>query len=344
MNALKSISKLVSSIFVIGLLLYSCNQKSTNDNLASQLPSLTGPYLGQKLPGTKPEIFAPGIVSTGLYERDLTMTPDGKEIYFSVLLGAPHNRAHIVGVKEVDGVWSKPEIAPFSNEYGDIEPFIQPDGQKMYFISKRPLIEGKDNKYTYNMWYVNKTENGWSKAIPVGEPINGHGSVFYPSLTKSGSLYFSRKLENKVERIFRSKIIDGAFTEPELLPEVINSPDGVSNTLISPDEDFMIIPQIIESENYGGGDYYVSFRNEDDNWSELINLGAEINSPAWDYCPALSPDGKYFFFQRDAWTEDLDGKILKYEDLLNIHNGGGDIYWVDAKVITDLNPYHNSKL
>lgn len=41
---------------------------------------LHGPYLGQKPVGSLPEIFAAGIVSTGLYTRDIAITLEGKEI------------------------------------------------------------------------------------------------------------------------------------------------------------------------------------------------------------------------------------------------------------------------
>jgi len=46
--------------------------------------SLSGSYLGQLTPGKKPEIFGPGIVSTFMREGNLVVTPDGKEIFFSV--------------------------------------------------------------------------------------------------------------------------------------------------------------------------------------------------------------------------------------------------------------------
>ncbi|MBE0664402.1 MAG: hypothetical protein IH584_01170 [Candidatus Aminicenantes bacterium] len=42
-----------------------------------EFPKLTGPYLGQKPPGTTPELFAPGIVSTGLNELNSVFSPDG---------------------------------------------------------------------------------------------------------------------------------------------------------------------------------------------------------------------------------------------------------------------------
>jgi hypothetical protein len=37
-----------------------------------------GAYLGQRLPGSGPELFAPGIVNTGLPTRDITIAPDGR--------------------------------------------------------------------------------------------------------------------------------------------------------------------------------------------------------------------------------------------------------------------------
>jgi len=61
-----------------------------------------------------PELFAPGIVSTGYDERTAAFTPDGKELYY-VLWGAPHGV--ILCMKEVNGRWTRPEVAPFSGRY-----------------------------------------------------------------------------------------------------------------------------------------------------------------------------------------------------------------------------------
>jgi hypothetical protein len=36
---------------------------------SEEFPILKGPYLGQKRPGMKPEVFAPGIISTDNYEE-----------------------------------------------------------------------------------------------------------------------------------------------------------------------------------------------------------------------------------------------------------------------------------
>lgn len=56
-------------------------------NSSTEFPKLNSPYLGQKLPGIIPELVASGIVCTGITERDIVVSPEGKEIYFSVAFG-----------------------------------------------------------------------------------------------------------------------------------------------------------------------------------------------------------------------------------------------------------------
>jgi len=58
------------------LLVVVCNAQEQN------FPKLKGPYLGQKPPGMKPEIFALGIISTAFTEQFAYFTPDGNELYW----------------------------------------------------------------------------------------------------------------------------------------------------------------------------------------------------------------------------------------------------------------------
>ena len=77
---------------------------------------ITGDWLGQAPPGDQAKLFAPGIVSNGWYTRDLAVTPDGDEIYFTVML--PNFQfSSILVTRRVDGVWTDPEVAPFSGRY-----------------------------------------------------------------------------------------------------------------------------------------------------------------------------------------------------------------------------------
>ena len=74
---MKSLLFLLLSLVV---LFASCN----TSNETSRFPELSGPFLGQTLPGDNPELFAPGIISTAMYERDIAIMPDGNEIYYCI--------------------------------------------------------------------------------------------------------------------------------------------------------------------------------------------------------------------------------------------------------------------
>jgi len=100
---------------------------------AEDFPKLTGPYLGQKPPVDEPVLFAPGIVSTGVDHCSAGFSPDGKEIYWE--LGTK------IGFSKLEnGRWTEPEVVSFCKgdtyQYGN--PFISPDGKKMFFTTMRP--------------------------------------------------------------------------------------------------------------------------------------------------------------------------------------------------------------
>ena len=107
------------------------------------------------------------------------------------------------------------------------------------------------------------------------------------------------------------------YTLDEKLGEGVNSENGEYNAFIARDESYIIFTSFRSGEHYGEGDLYISFRNENDTWTEARNMGPNINSFARDYCPSVTPDGRYFFFSSRRY-------------------GTEDIFWVDASVIKTL--------
>jgi len=304
---------------------------------------LAGDYLGQEPPGMDPRLFAPGIVSTGLSERDMAMTPDGDEIYFSGALGANHDFSAILVVRRVEGRWSKPEVAPFSGNYMDLEPAISPDGQRFFFLSNRPLPGSSEPLGNEDIWVMDRTATGWSEPASLGPPVNSEAAEFFPSVTRDGTLYFTRRGEGRSETIFRSRLVDGAYTEPEELGPEVNSGQSQFNAFIAPDESYLVVCVWGREDSLGGVDYYVVFRSPEDEWSEPINLGEGINlTEGSEWSPYVSPDGRYFFFMssRSTIQDRHSPDRLGYADMQRLHdlpmNGNSDIWWVDARVITDL--------
>ena len=66
----------IISVVIVSLTIIIAQQKD--------FPKLKGPYLGQKPPGMKPEIFAPGIISVdeNFEHSAAVFSPDGKEVFW----------------------------------------------------------------------------------------------------------------------------------------------------------------------------------------------------------------------------------------------------------------------
>jgi len=122
--------------------------------LIGSLAAQTAPYDSAK-PLPKAMLFAPGIISTGDYESHATFTPDGREMYF-LKMAPTFSRWSIFVSRYKDGSWSPPEIAPFSGQYQDADPYITADGKHFYFISDRPVEAGGERQSHHDIWVRDK--------------------------------------------------------------------------------------------------------------------------------------------------------------------------------------------
>jgi hypothetical protein len=303
---------------------------------------LKGSYLGQKTPGDIPELFAPGIVSTGFDELCSLFSPDGTDFLFCIQMPAHVHHTMLIMKLENDK-WTAPEVLPFSGEFSDADPAFTPDGKKLFFASSHPLSGIEKNVNEYDIWYVHRLDKGWSEMKNAGAPVNSESLDTYPSFSNEGTLYFCSAREGGLGRtdIYYSKFVNGKFIEPVNLGYPVNS-ENSEEGMISPDESFIIFTSE-RSECYGGFDLYVSFKNKNGKWTEPLNLGENINSNEHDYCPYLSPDGKYLFFTSFRKEKSVISKaLISYKGIIEYYNtpgnGNGDIYWVSAKIIEDLRP------
>jgi hypothetical protein len=182
------------------------------------------------------------------------------------------------------------------------EPFISPDGKTLYLGNK----------------YRERTKTGWSKVKSLG-PMFDREDWGIMRLTESaeGTYVFDDYKSNDVIRI--SMIKDGIREEPKLLDKEINTGKWTAHPFIAPDESYLIWDSERDS-GYGNSDLYISFREKNGSWGPAINLGDKINTGFSEAYGSISPDGKYFFFHRGYGGDT------------------GDIFWVDAQVVTTLKP------
>ena len=142
------------------LLLIGCSSQSGSGNYPDN------PYLGQTPPDLKPCVFASGLISTQTsMERDITISPDLREIYFS-------RQADIYQVKYSDNKWGIPKQANFCTEYTEIEPYITPDNKRLYFVSDRPYTTGDESR-VLRIWYMDREK----KRLEQSGDVFCHGGL-----------------------------------------------------------------------------------------------------------------------------------------------------------------------
>ena len=196
--------------------------------------------------------------------RDIAMSSEGDEIYFSVQ-SYVDEVSFIAFSKKGNNKWTEPEIVNFSGKNFDIEPFLSSDGLKLYFASNRPLNNADDKTKDFDIWYVQRENKSskWSSPINLGEPINSPANEFYPSIAKNNNFYFTcdeRGTKGK-DDIFFSEWKNGKYSEPFSLSDSINSDGYEFNAFVAPDESYIIFTAYQREDGFGSGDLYISYRD-----------------------------------------------------------------------------------
>ncbi|WP_159090892.1 PD40 domain-containing protein [Aquimarina aquimarini] len=280
----------------------------------------------------KVELVQPGTVSTNDFEFGTSISPDENELFFVKGISG-FRRTVLVYCHWKDGYWSEPKIAPFSGKHRDMNPYHSKDGKRLYYTSDRPTPNPLLKKS--NLWYVDKTVNGWSEPKLVEGMINDEFEIVYPTVHSDGTIHFvswSRPGTKKGD-IFVSKLENGTYTAPERIDE-LNTVNNDADPEMSQDGKFMFITSMRDG-GFGHYDLYVFKKQKDGKWGKGINLGTKVNSINMDSDPILSPDGQtlYFSSNRLDQLETNSERFTDYQMLVKsfgkIHNGLMNIYKVD---------------
>ncbi|RYU91683.1 hypothetical protein EWM62_07020 [Mucilaginibacter terrigena] len=300
----------------------------------SSLANAQVSYPDDNLPTDTPALFAKGVVSTGLSNRDFTISLAGDEIFYTI----QHPKfiaSVIIRLAKVNGKWGKPEVAPFSGVFRDLEAAFSPDGKTLFFSSDRP-VTGNQPKRDFDIWKVSKTgDGGWGKPENLGTTVNTAKNEFYSSVAKSGNLYFTVEAPygKGGEDIVVSTYTPKGYAPPVSLPGGVNTEHGEFNAFIDPDEQFILFSSDGRADDKGKGDLYISKKDKSNTWLPAQHLPGAINSTALDYCPYVTPDKKYLIFTSNRLRKEwYNNKAVTYPELNSLlsqpGNGQDDIYWV----------------
>jgi len=139
--------------------------------------------------------------------------------------------------------------------------------------------------------------------------------------------------------VFSTHVEDGRWTIPEV-PDFLRGVSAIDVAMTADGQRFFFCSN--RSRTPGGPtednfDIWYVDRESDGHWGEPINPGEPLNSDRADYCPMLSPDGRYLFFSSNRISPESAGTDLGYQTLREINRGPGggfsDVYWVDASII-----------
>ncbi|WP_295815806.1 hypothetical protein [uncultured Deinococcus sp.] len=253
-----------------------------------------------------PALFLPSVVSGPDEEFRVTFTPDGKTMYFArSAKGAwfPQSRKATIYQSTLQGgYWTVPVVAPFSGTHSDIDPFVSPDGQRLYFSSIRP-VNGQ-TRQDADLWMVERRGDGWSEPVHLGDTVNSPRDDLYPSVDRQGTLYFGseREFDASGWDIYTAKPVGRSYSAATKLPAPVNSSGWDFNPAVTADGQSLYFTGLNLPGGAGLGDLYVSTL-QDGKWSAPRNLGAPFNTASDEFHPSLSPDGKTLYFIRRVPVE-----------------------------------------
>lgn len=281
----------------------------------------------------QPTLFEPGKISDlNSNEWGICFTPEGNTAYFT-RRDSNSKLKRIYEVNKTENGWSEPQIATFSTNE-DETPFINSHGTKMYFASFRPLPNGSSSvKADNNIWFMDKTPDGWTKPKPISGNINKsikEGDQWpanyeaSPITDKEGNLYYWSKSTTTIASnlFFASIKADGTFEKPVELIEPSHNNYFDSSPILSPDGNVLFFSSDNRPEGLSGSDIYYS-KKEKGVWSKPRNLMPQlVNSYYDDSFPSFSADGKYFFFSSTrAGNKDSNGDLI------------WDLYYIESKYL-----------
>ncbi|WNB17137.1 OmpA family protein [Marivirga arenosa] len=143
--------------------------------------------------------------------------------------------------------------------------------------------------------------------LSMGKQINSNMADYAPALTLDNkTIIFTSKRSisgsllsnNSNEDLYVSVQIDGMWQDAVPI-RGINSRNNEGSAALNAEGNEIIFARCGSYDGFGNCDLYETHLQEDSTWSKAVNLGANLNSKAWDSHPSLSITGDTLFFASD---------------------------------------------
>jgi outer membrane protein OmpA-like peptidoglycan-associated protein len=233
-----------------------------------------------------------------------------------------------------------------NSEYNDYNAILSPDGQTLYFSRRNHPgnIAGVNDKE--DIWYSSLDKDGkWTLAKNMGPKFNNEYPNFVNAINsvtpdgKAAVMVLGNQYIDGGKKMLAgmsiSNYVNGEWTTPKVVKiENDYNYNEKSHYFLSNTRRALLM-SVERLDSYGDRDIYVSFNKNDSTWSEPLNLGKSINTPAEEASPFLAADDKTLYFSSKGYSG----------------YGGSDIYrsirlddtWTKWSEPENLGPEINSK-
>lgn len=182
-------------------------------------------------------------------ESQPCISADGKVMYF--VRDNKSNKSNIYFSLNLQGEWSAPQsIANINTRFGEMSPFIHPDGRTLFFAS-----EGHNGMGGYDIFVCRKQLNGtWSEPVNLGAPVNSEKNEISFVVSSDG------------KKCYVSSDRDGGFGGYDIYVfdyEDVNVPEIVDTThFVMRNINFEFDSYILEESSYPSIDSLAFFLKE----------------------------------------------------------------------------------
>ncbi len=153
-------------------------------------------------------------------------------------------------------------------------------------------------------FYISHKINGvWTKAIPIGPPLNTHGNEGAQSISPDGhSIYFvgcNRDDGYGSCDIYTAEYVGEHWTIPVNMGPKVNSQYWETQPSIAADGRTLYFVSN-RPGGKGGQDIWETVKDDNGEWGYPVNLGDSINTPRDEMSPFIHPDNHTMYFASDG--------------------------------------------
>lgn len=197
-----------------------------------------------------------------------------------------------------------------NSSYSELRPLISPDGNTLFFSRRNHPDNIGGEKDLEDIWYSEKDqETGeWKEAKNMGLGLNNKGPNFISSITPDGNsvlLLLGNEYHNKGKMragvSLSQKTADG-WSEPQTLNIKNNYNLSENANFYLSNSRKTLLMSVQRTDTYGERDLYVSFLENENNWSEPLNLGPVINTAHSELAPFLAADETTLYYSTKGFS------------------------------------------